>query len=71
MGASATKSFARTRIFRYGLRNYILSRGGKNKAKKAPGGPNHLSRTPSSFLLLVNLGKYCHEFCNTKVIADA
>ena len=31
-GASATKSFARSRIFRYGLRNDILSRGQKNKA---------------------------------------
>ena len=32
MFASATKSFAMSRIFRYGLRNDILSRGQKNKA---------------------------------------
>ena len=33
MGASATKSFARSIIFRYGLRNDILSRGQKTKAR--------------------------------------
>ena len=31
MGASATKSLARSRIFRYGLRNDILSTGQKSK----------------------------------------
>ena len=37
MGASATKSFARSRIFRYGLRNDILSRGQKTKAPMVKG----------------------------------
>ena len=37
MGASATKSFARSRIFRYGLRNDILSRGQRTKARGGAG----------------------------------
>ena len=32
MGASATKSFVRSGIFRYGLRNDILSRGQKTNS---------------------------------------
>ena len=43
MGASATKSFARSRIFRYGLRNDILSRGQKTKAR---GGGVHCTAPP-------------------------
>ena len=36
IGASAIKSYVRSRIFRYGLRKNILSKGQKNKG----GGPN-------------------------------
>ena len=51
MGASATKSFERSRIFRYGLRNDILSRGQKTKA----GGGSYSDPPPKGLRLLENI----------------
>ena len=66
MGASATKSFARSRIVRYGLRNDILSRGQKPRqggGRTAPSPPpwfKGLKRLPSS---PATLQHPMHLFC--------
>ena len=49
MGVFATKSFARSRIFRYGLRYNILSKGQKTKA-----GGGGAQRPSSWFKGLIN-----------------